>query len=164
MLRNNITIEELQFCRNNISDDGARAIAAVLAEQSAIKFVDLRQNNIGMLGIKAIAEALERSDRVQKVFVHPGGKIEAVGTNKDTFDSNRSALNVSTVCVVDVRENQIKDTQQKTKAVKTCTVLSGDNKMSKSEKRRNTSKSPCTKQSQNKKLILISHLSSSDDS
>lgn len=163
MLRNNITIEELQLCRNNISDDGARAIAAILSEPSVIKFVDLRQNNIGMLGIKAIAEALERSDRVMKVFVHPGGKIEAMGTAKNEFDSNTSALDVSTVCVVDVRENQPKNTEQKTKAVKTWSSSSGGNKASKLDKRRNASKSPCTKQHpQNKKMSLMSDLSSND--
>ena len=106
MLRNNITIEELQLRRNKIGDDGARAIAAVLAEQSAIKLIDLRENNIGMMGIKAIAEALERSERVQKVFVHPGGKIEAMGASEAVCASGTVAMDVTTICVVDVRENQ----------------------------------------------------------
>lgn len=110
MLRNNITIEELQLRRNQIGDDGARAIAAILAEQSAIKLIDLRENNIGMIGIKAIAEALERSERVHKVFVHPGGKIEAMGiVNETGRASGTAAMDVSTVCIIDVRENRPKE-------------------------------------------------------
>lgn len=114
MLRNNMTIEELQFRRNNIGDDGARAIAAVLTERSAIKLIDLRDNNVSTVGIKAIADALERSERIQKVFVHPGGKIEALGSLSETkaYESDTAVLSVSTVCVVDIRDNQPKAVEQ----------------------------------------------------
>ena len=160
MLRNNLTIEELQLRRNKIGDDGARAIAAVLAEPSAIKFIDLRENNIGMPGIKAIAEALERSDRVQKVFVHPGGKIEAMGSNETTGVSGTAALDVSTVCVVDVRENKPRENRRKTAAAASSipaptnipkkptsggSQRSGNCVMTKADKIRSMSQSPSTK-------------------
>ena len=116
MLRDNVTIEELQFRRNYISDDGARAIAAVLADRSALKLIDLRENHVSMIGIKAIADALERSKRVRHVFVHPGGKIEAFGSSETIDGSESTTLAVSTVCIVDVRDNIPKDDVQKAKA------------------------------------------------
>lgn len=119
MLRNNITIEELQFRRNNIGDDGARAIAAVLAERSALKLVDLRENRISMIGVKVIADALERSERIHKVMVHPGGKIEAFGASETIGESESAAFAVRTVCVVDIRENQPKPTNEPSQKKKT---------------------------------------------
>lgn len=145
MLRNNITIEELQLRRNKIGDDGARAIAAVLAEQSAIKLIDLRENNIGMMGIKSIAEALERSERVQRVFVHPGGKIEAMGASEAVCASGTVAMDVTTICVVDVRENQPRGKPSAETNDRMQPPSSGSS--DKSDKRRNTSQS----QSQSKK-------------
>jgi len=105
MLRNNVTIEELQFRRNNITDDGARALAAVLAERSAIKFIDLRDNKVSMIGVKALADALERSERCHKVIVHPGGKVEAFGASENINDTE-SSFAVRTACIIDVRENK----------------------------------------------------------
>merc|ERR1712194_75013 len=109
VLRKNATIEELQFRRNQIGDDGARAIAAVLAERSALKLVDLRENRISMSGVKVIADALERSERIHKVMVHPGGKIEAFGASETIGESESPTFTVKTVCIVDVRENKPKD-------------------------------------------------------
>ena len=108
MLRNNITIEQLQFRKNNIGDDGARAIASVLAERSALKLVDLRENHISILGVKTIADALERSERIHKVMVHPGGKIEAFGACETIGQSESTELSVKTMCIVDLRDNQPK--------------------------------------------------------
>jgi hypothetical protein len=113
MLRNNVTIEELQFRRNNISDDGARALAAVLAERSALKFIDLRENHVSMAGMRAIADALERSARVHKVMVHPGGKIEAFGASETLGEGGISdstgSLAVKTVCIVDISQNKTRE-------------------------------------------------------
>ena len=107
MLRNNITIEEIHFRKNNISDDGARALAAVLAERTALKFIDLRENRISISGIKVIADALERSERIHKVMVHPGGKIEAFGASETISDELEStAFAVKTLCIVDIREQK----------------------------------------------------------
>jgi hypothetical protein len=64
----------------------------------------------------------ERSERVRHVYVHAGGKIEALGTNPDrlgvtggtgigvTTDLVNTA--VETVCVVDVRDNTPSETSQ----------------------------------------------------
>ncbi|KAL7497317.1 hypothetical protein ACHAWT_005764 [Skeletonema menzelii] len=110
ILKNNVTIEEIQLRRNKIGDDGARAIASVLAERCAIKFIDLRENHISTMGMKAIADALGRSERIHKVFVHPGGKIEAFGASEtfgisSSLDEKDAAFSVSSICVVDVRDN-----------------------------------------------------------
>mmetsp|Transcript_7462 Transcript_7462/g.11099 ORF Transcript_7462/g.11099 Transcript_7462/m.11099 type:complete len:1051 (-) Transcript_7462:52-3204(-) len=126
MLRGNVTIAELNLRSNVITDDGARAMSSILSGQSALRHVDLRGNLISRAGIKIIAEALERSTRVKHVYVHAGGKIEAIGTSERTssdanyhknseksydggsqMDSNANAplVSVETVCVVDVREN-----------------------------------------------------------
>lgn len=120
LLRNNMSIEELNLRGNNISDDGARALAAVLSGRSGLRTVDLRGNRIGKSAIRILAEALERAERVRHVYVHAGGKIEALGTGKwsrtmgdstssseamDLGSSAKQSMNVETVCVVDVRDN-----------------------------------------------------------
>jgi len=127
MLRGNTTIVELNLRGNLITDEGARAIAAVLNGRTALRTVDLRGNKIGRPGLRAVAEALERSERVRHVYVHAGGKIEALGTGgfgapksfKDDLDSNTDEgggggdsgpmVAVETVCVVDIRENSPQD-------------------------------------------------------
>lgn len=117
LLRNNLSIEEVNLRGNLVSDDGARALAAVLSGRSGVRLLDLRGNKISRAGIKALAEALERSGRVKHVYVHAGGKIEALGTKvKDATATGSSAMTadgtsnvasaaVETVCVVDVRDN-----------------------------------------------------------
>jgi hypothetical protein len=131
LLRNNTSIEELNLRGNNITDDGARALGAVLAGRSGLRLVDLRGNKIGKGAIRVLAEALERSERVRHVYVHAGGKIEALGAqvvdddsrwavvrdpdsskNSHNINSNgeKSANNVSTICVVDIRDNNPEST------------------------------------------------------
>jgi len=115
LLRNNTNIDELNLRGNNITDDGARALGAVLAGRSGLRVVDLRGNKIGKGAIKVLAEALERSERVRHVYVHAGGKIEALGAGKwaaprgdkdaDEPADPRVMVTVETICVVDVREN-----------------------------------------------------------
>lgn len=120
LLRNNTTIEELNLRGNNITDEGARALAAVLSGKSRLRLVDLRGNKIGKSAIRILAEALERSERVRHVYVHAGGKIEALGTGKwaknrsqahddddhhSTETGAKQTVNVETVCVVDIRDN-----------------------------------------------------------
>jgi len=116
LLRNNTSIDELNLRGNNITDDGARALGAVLAGRSGLRNVDLRGNKIGKGAIRVLAEALERSERVRHVYVHAGGKIEALGAGRwaNPRSSNPESdepvdpklmVTVETVCVVDVREN-----------------------------------------------------------
>jgi hypothetical protein len=63
------------------------------------------------IGVRGIAESLERAERVRHVYVHAGGKIEALGTG--TWAAPRGSngsevapqVTVETVCVVDIRQN-----------------------------------------------------------
>ena len=112
LLRGNQNITELNLRANVITDEGARALGAVLAGTSALRTVDLRENSVGKAGVRGVAESLERAGRVRHVYVHAGGKIEALGTG--TWAAPRGSdggsvaapqVTVETVCVVDVREN-----------------------------------------------------------
>jgi myosin protein heavy chain len=125
LLRNNMNIDELNLRGNNITDDGARALGAVLAGRSSLRLIDLRGNKIGKGAIRILAEALERSERVRHVYVHAGGKIDALGAgrwaNSRTGNGNpndtggpevdqkekdaKLMVTVETVCVVDCRDN-----------------------------------------------------------
>jgi myosin protein heavy chain len=118
LLRGNTSIADLNLRGNLITDEGARALSAVLGGKSALRSLDLRGNRIGKQGLRTIAEALERSARVRHVYVHAGGKIEALGTGRwanprpgDADADARAAplVTVETVCVVDVRENTPSD-------------------------------------------------------
>lgn len=119
MLRDNETIAELNLRGNQLTDDAARALASLLARPSALRFVDLRENRIGRNGIKVIADALEQSERVKHVYVHAGGKIEALGSSEfdggdissaHQRDSQGLSL-VGSVCIVDIRDNTHESTQ-----------------------------------------------------
>ncbi|KAG7397048.1 LPXTG-motif cell wall anchor domain protein [Phytophthora boehmeriae] len=124
LLRNATNVSDLQLRGNFISSEGARAIAAVLSSSTCrLRQVDLRNNHIGKDGIKVLAEALERNERIKHVYVHAGGKIEALGTTSPATQaaianaqissvatlgspgtSHATLIGVETVCVVDVRE------------------------------------------------------------
>jgi myosin protein heavy chain len=56
LLKNNVTVKEINLRGNNIGDDGARSLCAVLSAKSALRLVDLRGNRIGKGAIKIIAE------------------------------------------------------------------------------------------------------------
>ena len=99
MLKGNQTIAELNLKGNLITDEGCRAISSILSAPSVLEFVDLSYNHISRNGIKIIVEALERSQRVQRVFVHAGGKVEALGQTDDKDNPT------DTVCIVDLRNN-----------------------------------------------------------
>jgi len=116
-LRGCQTVAELNLRNNRITDDGAHVIASLLADGSSLRMVDLRGNKIGSSGIKSIAESLERSERVRHVYVHAGGKIEALGifnNEKKTCNKKESTEKlkndvVKTICVVDIRDNNVID-------------------------------------------------------
>lgn len=140
MLRNNVTIEELQFRRNYIGDDGAMALAAVLADRSGLKLIDLRENRVSINGVKAIAEALERSERVHKVVVHQGGKIEAFGASASIIETESNVSSVKTICIVDLRDNQSIVEEALKKSDGTKPVIEGRRTRSNSEKKRRQKK------------------------
>jgi len=118
LLKGNTTITELNLRANRIGDEGARALGAVLATRTALRVIDLRGNNVGRQGIRCIAESLERNEKVRHVYVHAGGKIEALGTNSNSLrgaafeNGEMSMMTVETVCVVDVRDNISDDPNQ----------------------------------------------------
>ncbi|CAK4720627.1 unnamed protein product [Aphanomyces euteiches] len=106
LLRNNSSVHDLQLHGNAITSEGARAIAAILGSSNCgLAHIDLRKNHIGDDGIRVLTEALERNPRIRHVYVHAGGKIEALGANKAATDG---IVQVETVCVIDVRENNAK--------------------------------------------------------
>ena len=125
LVRGTKTIRELDLRGNRITDGGARALASVLRGPSALRRLDLRENHVSAKGIRLIAESLDRADRVRRVYVHAGGKVEALGpctwasarssapTEPDTTGEGHPggeaatapAVATATVCVVDVREN-----------------------------------------------------------
>ena len=122
LLRGNTHITELNLRNNAITNEGARALGAVLSGSCGLQVVDLRDNRIGDVGVRNLAESLERSGRVRHVYVHAGGKIEALGAVVDerwargrggdgstedgeTVSTEAPMMAVSTVCTVDVRNN-----------------------------------------------------------
>ncbi|KAF0688575.1 Aste57867_19820 [Aphanomyces stellatus] len=108
LLRNNSSIHELQLHGNAVTSEGARAIAAILGSATCgLTFIDLRKNQIGDDGIRVLTEALERNPRIRHVYVHAGGKIEALGANKAASSNPDAIVQVETVCVIDVRENHV---------------------------------------------------------
>ncbi|MDF2965847.1 MAG: hypothetical protein K0Q51_1235 [Rickettsiaceae bacterium] len=56
---NSTNMMVLHIARNNISDEGVKAIAEALKENSAIVSLDLSDNNFGAEGMQALAEAIE---------------------------------------------------------------------------------------------------------
>jgi len=112
LLRGENNITELILRNNGITNDGARALGAVLSAPCGLRSVDLRENKVGEIGIRSLAEALERSARVRHVYVHAGGKIEALGTmdnGQHNEEAKQPMMKVSTVCVVDIRKNKPED-------------------------------------------------------
>ncbi|TYZ58154.1 hypothetical protein PybrP1_002396 [[Pythium] brassicae (nom. inval.)] len=121
LLRNAPNVKELQLRGNAVTSEGARAVAAILGLAGCqLRHVDLRANRITKDGVRVLAEALERNARTKHVYVHAGGKIEALGTtsaaasalhlNAQAMSSGVGAttssglIGVETICVVDVRE------------------------------------------------------------
>ena len=79
---------------------------------SGLRSVDPRENMVGEIGIRSPVETLERSARVWHVYVHNGGKIEALGTmdqSQNQQEAKQPMMKVSTVCVVDIRKNKPSD-------------------------------------------------------
>ena len=52
-------LTKLELWKNNIGDDGAKAIAEALKVNAVLTHLDLDSNHIGVDGAKAIAEALK---------------------------------------------------------------------------------------------------------
>jgi len=109
-LRNDPKVKSINLRGNVITNDGCKAIASILSDmRNLVKHIDLRENRIGRLGIKAIVEALERSDQVSNVHLCKDGRIEAYGkTESDAIEKSDESSKESTmtkICLVDLRNN-----------------------------------------------------------
>merc|ERR1712072_1090927 len=109
----------IQLPESSISDEEVHALASVLAGKSNISTIDLRGNRMTPHGIRILAEALERSERVRHVYVHAAGKVEALGIAKwtpvnppDGATTAEFSASVETVCCVDCRDNIQHDQEQ----------------------------------------------------
>lgn len=114
-LRGSTNVRELNIRDNTVTDSGARALAALLAGPPAcsLQLVDIRNNRLSESGVRLLAEALERAQATRHVYVHAGGKIEALGTRSIGNDeqdrgpqSLAASVAVHTVCVVDARSQR----------------------------------------------------------
>nr|CCA16580.1 conserved hypothetical protein [Albugo laibachii Nc14] len=95
LLQSENEIRELHLESNCITNEGARAIAAILNQSHcALRYIDLRRNQIGKNGIQLIADALERDIRSARVCVH-SGRLEAFA----------DATCTETHCVIDISDN-----------------------------------------------------------
>jgi Ran GTPase-activating protein (RanGAP) involved in mRNA processing and transport len=63
-IKKNKTIIALDLARNNIGDDGAKALADALKVNKTITTLNLAWNKIGIEGAKALAEALEKNKTI----------------------------------------------------------------------------------------------------
>ncbi|GBG27178.1 Hypothetical Protein FCC1311_034012 [Hondaea fermentalgiana] len=127
VVRGSTNVFELNLRNNEVSDSGARALAALLAGPPAcsLRNVDLRNNKLTDAGVRMLAEALERAQATRHVYVHAGGKIEALGTRPvgevsglgdagadapagpALSQSLAASVAVHTVCVVDARGQKV---------------------------------------------------------
>lgn len=113
-LQNDTQLKSLNLRGNMISNDGCKAIASRLSEmKQMIRYIDLRENRIGRMGIKLIVEALERAKIVTKVHFYKDGRIEAYGTVENKTDtasviertSRSKEDSQGKICLVDIRNN-----------------------------------------------------------
>lgn len=105
---------------SNLTDASEASTASPSSSATlSIRSIDLRGNFVTRAGIRALAEALEASDRVQHVYVHAGGRIEALGTRTvingggggaasggegGNANSANASVIVETICVIDCRD------------------------------------------------------------
>lgn len=128
ILKGSKTITDLNLVSNRIGDAGAAALASLISLGNCrLNFIDLRNNFITMSGIKRLAEAMQSNKGrcIEHVYVHNDGKIDAIGlkvgapkggssnqegggnkdNSKDPFTLAKLKNAMSSICVVDVREN-----------------------------------------------------------
>ena len=95
-------INSLNLAGNEISDDGVKAIAEALKENTSVTNLDLRYTKIGDDGAKAIAEALKKNTSVTNLDLS-SNKISDEGAK-----AIAEALTVNTTITrLDIHKNQI---------------------------------------------------------
>jgi hypothetical protein len=124
VLKGSKTITELNLVSNRIGDAGAAALAGLIALSNCkLSFIDMRNNGISMTGIRKLAEAVQNNKGrgIEHVYVHNDGKIDAIGMKttvggggteegkegetKDPSILAKIKNAMSSICVIDVREN-----------------------------------------------------------
>ncbi|GMH92939.1 hypothetical protein TL16_g12496 [Triparma laevis f. inornata] len=123
VLKGSKTILELNLISNKITDAGATALAGYLSLANCkLSYIDLRNNFISMSGVRKLAEALQgnKGRGLEHVYVHNDGRIDGIGLDPrkvnnnseekkeggggdTTVDKLKNAM--SSICVIDVREN-----------------------------------------------------------
>ncbi|GMH91584.1 hypothetical protein TrST_g4257 [Triparma strigata] len=124
VLKGSKTITELNLISNKITDAGATALAGYLSLANCkLSYIDLRNNFISMSGVRKLAEALQgnKGRGLEHVYVHNDGRIDGIGLDPrkvnnnseekkegggggdTTVDKLKNAM--SSICVIDVREN-----------------------------------------------------------
>ena len=63
-------VKELYLGNNNISDEGAKALAEALKVNTALQELDLDFNKISDEGAKALAEALQVNTALQELWLN----------------------------------------------------------------------------------------------
>ena len=67
VLHHNLPLKNLYLSNNNISDDGATALARALHHNSTLNTLDLSNNNISDVGATALAQALHHNSTLKKL-------------------------------------------------------------------------------------------------
>eukprot|EP00927_Polykrikos_kofoidii_P035184 TRINITY_DN29759_c0_g2_i1.p1 TRINITY_DN29759_c0_g2~~TRINITY_DN29759_c0_g2_i1.p1 ORF type:complete len:555 (+),score=80.67 TRINITY_DN29759_c0_g2_i1:252-1667(+) len=60
-------LSELRVCQNNITEIGARSLAAALTSNDSLLFLDARGNTIGDIGTTALSEALKKNRTLKEL-------------------------------------------------------------------------------------------------
>ena len=100
-LVNNCTIKELTLREAGCGNEGAKAVASILKENSTIEVVDLSENYIiGVEGAKVIAEALKQNASLQKLYLS-SNSIGAEGAKAiaEALKENRSLQKLNLQCI-----------------------------------------------------------------
>ena len=77
-LKVNTALHRLDLYSNKISDEGAKALAEVLKVNTALRALHLAYNNISDEGAKALTESLKVNKALQELYLHSNNISDAV--------------------------------------------------------------------------------------
>ncbi|KAL7458541.1 hypothetical protein ACHAWC_010125, partial [Mediolabrus comicus] len=109
ILNENSTIQVVDLQSNNISGEGAKAIADTLKHNKTLQHIDLSRNNIGVDGAKAIAEALEENIELRMIDL----RLNQIAVEGAKAIANALHCN-KTLQHIDLSSNEIGDEGLKT--------------------------------------------------
>ncbi|KAL0225974.1 hypothetical protein P9112_013298 [Eukaryota sp. TZLM1-RC] len=103
-LENNSTLTRLNLYKNNITDEGASALARALESNSTLTGLYLRSNNITFKGVSALAHALESNSSLTTLYLQSNNITdEGASALARALESN------STLTELNLRSNNITD-------------------------------------------------------